>query len=179
MSMSKQPVIKVTELASICIIVRDIDKSMASMWNTFGIGPWDVFIRDFNSTSDAVSVRDMTYYGRPAQFGWKVALLHNKPGSMGIELIQPTEGDSIYSEFLKVHGEGIQHIGWYLVNSMESFHETKQMLEQAGFPCIQSSRSDTSADAYFDTEKILHTTLQILFREPLKYQSRQPNYVFP
>jgi len=179
MANSKQPVIKVKELASICIIVRDLDKSMQSMWDNFGIGPWDVFIRAFNSTRETDSISDMTYYGRPAQFSYKVAIKQNKPGGLGIELIQPIEGDNIYSDFLREHGEGIQHVGWYIVDSLEKLGETTRRLEKAGFPCIQSARTYSTADAYFDTTKVLNTILQVYWRDYSKFQSRRPSRVFP
>ena len=149
------------------------------MWNSFGIGPWDVFIRASNSIRQADSIKDMTYYGRPAQFSYEVAIMQSKPGGLGMELIQPVEGDNIYSDFLKEHGEGIQHVGWYIADSLEKFEETTQKLERAGFPCIQSSRTYSTADAYFDTTKVLNTILQVLWRDSSKHQSRRPSRVFP
>ncbi len=160
MANSSQPVISVTKLEQVCIVVRDLDKSMKFMWNTFGIGPWDINIRS------ADSMRDMTYRGKPACFSYKVAVTHNRLGGMQIELIEPVEGDNIYSDFLREHGEGIHHLGWYTVDSVETFTETTMTLQKAGFPCIMSARTHRGAFAYFDTTRVLNTILELVWRDP-------------
>ena len=100
MNNSNQPVVKITYLDQVCMVVNDLKKSMASLWKTFGIGPWEVYIRDPESTDDGKSIRDMTYYGKPAQFSYKMASTHDKLGGMYIELIQPVSGDNIHRDFL-------------------------------------------------------------------------------
>ena len=167
---SSQPVIKITDLEQVCMVVHDIEKSMRAMWETFGIGPWDIYV------CNADFVREKTYYGKPAQFGYKVARTHDKLGSIEIELIQPLEGDNIYSDFLKEHGEGIQHLAWLKVDSLEAFNETKQKLEAAGFPCIMSGNS-FRAFAYFDTTKVLNTLLEMIHWDPSV--TSKPDGVFP
>ena len=178
MANSSQPIINITELGQMCIVVRDLDKSMEYMWNTFGIGPWDIRIRDFNSTRDGESIRDMTYYGKPARFSYKTASTRDKLGGIVIELIQPVEGDNRYSDFLREHGEGIHHLGWYVVDSPEAFAKTAQMLEKEGFPCIMSGQVYNTAFAYFDTTKVLNTILEVVWRDPSRRRPA-PNRVFP
>ena len=173
-----RPIIKLTQLEQVCLVVRDLDKSMEYLWNTFGIGPWNVYARDFNSTRDGESIRDMTYYGKPARFSYKTASTKNKPGSIVIELIQPVEGDNIYSDFLKEHGEGIHHLGWHFVDSLEAFADTTRKLEKEGFPCIMSARVYHAAIAYFDTTKVLNTILEVVWRDP-SVARPAPNRVFP
>jgi hypothetical protein len=46
MSDSNHPLIKIEELQQVGMVVRNVDKTMESMWNNFGIGPWKVFISD-------------------------------------------------------------------------------------------------------------------------------------
>ena len=101
MANSTQPVINITKLEQVCIVVRDVDKSMESMWSTFGIGPWNVFV------IHPGVLDEMTYHGKPAQFSFKIARTQNKVGGFEIELIEPLEGDSIYRDFLRDHGEGV------------------------------------------------------------------------
>ncbi len=173
-----QPIINMTELEQVCIVVRDLDKSMESLWNIFGVGPWDVYIRDFNSTRDNESLTDMTYYGKPARFSYKMASTHNKLGGISIELIQPLEGDNIYSDFLRENGEDIHHLGWYVVDSMEAFAETTRKLEKEGFPCIMSGRVYDAAFAYFDTTKVLNTILEVIWRDRSRKRPA-PSRVFP
>jgi methylmalonyl-CoA/ethylmalonyl-CoA epimerase len=166
---SSQPVIKITEFGHVSAVVHDIDKSANSMWNIFGIGPWNVF------TMAASAMSDMTYHGKPARFGFKAAILQNNLGGMGMELIEPLEGDSIYRDFLREHGDGIHHLGSYLVDNLEVFEETTRRLEKAGFACLMRARTHGSAFAYFDTSKVLNTILEMLWIESFP----QPDYVLP
>ncbi len=173
-----QSMIKITELEQVCIVVHDLDKSMESLWNTFGIGPWDVYIRDPDSTLDNESLSDMTYYGKPTRFSYKMASTHNKMGGILIELIQPGEGDNIYSDFLEENGEGIHHLGWYVADNPEEFGKTTRKLEKEGFPCIMSGRVYNAAFAYFDTTKVLNTILEVVWRDPSRKRP-VPSRVFP
>jgi methylmalonyl-CoA/ethylmalonyl-CoA epimerase len=157
MSNSGQPVIKVTEIEQLCFVVHNIDKSVEALWNTFGIGPW--MFREFHPDSMA----EMSYHGKPARFSFKVARSQNKLGGVEIELVEPLEGDTIYRDFLREHGEGFHHVGWHKVDSLESFNETSRALEKAGFPCIMSGKSSSMAFAYFDTTRVLHTVLEVLW----------------
>ena len=126
------------------------------MKNTFAIGLWDIRI------FDADSLTNMTYHGKPARFGFKLARPHNKLGSINIELIQPLEGENVYSDFLRQHGEGIHHIGSHMVNSITALVETSRRLENAGFTCIMSGRTHWATFAYFDTTKLLNTILEVM-----------------
>ena len=175
---SNQPVIKITDLNQVCMVVNDLEKSMASLWSTFGIGPWDICVRDYKSEIEAESIRDMTYYGKPAQYSYKMASTHDKLGGVFIELIQPVAGDNIYRDFLRKNGEGIQHLGWHVVESQKAFAETWKSLEEEGFPCIMSARLYHTAVAYFDTTKVLNTILEVVWRDPAKIRPA-PALVFP
>jgi methylmalonyl-CoA/ethylmalonyl-CoA epimerase len=159
MSESSLPIINISALDQVCLVVRDLDRSMEMLWKTFGIGPWDTMVNNANSMTD------MTYYGKPARFGFKIARTRNKLGGMEIELIQSIEGDNIYSDFLREHGEGVHHLGWYKVDSLEAFDKITQTLEKAGFPCIMSGRKPKVAFAYFDTTKVLNTMLEMLWKD--------------
>ena len=176
MNISNTPVIKISELWQVCFVVYDMDKTMQSMWNTFGIGPWEVYIRDPESKNNSECMTDMTYYGKPSRFHYIMA--RTTGTGMKLELIQPVEGDNIYSDFLKDHGEGIQHLGWYVVDSLETFAQTTRKLEQAGFPCIMSARLYSSAFAYFDTTKVLNTILEVIWQDPTRNRPA-PLRVFP
>jgi hypothetical protein len=173
-----QSVMKIIDLSQVCFVVHDLEKSMAFLWNTFGIGPWDIYIRDFKSKIDGESIRDMTYYGKPTQFSYKMASTSKKVGGIFIELIQPVTGNNIYRDFLKENGEGVHHLGWHIVDSLEAFGETWKTMEQQGFPCIMSGRVYNTAFAYFNTKKILNTILEVVWRDPTKTRPA-PLMVFP
>ena len=171
-------IIKIHELYQVCMVVHDMDKSMALLWDTFGIGPWDIYIRDCHSKLDTELIQDMTYYGKPAQFSFKVALTHDNPGSLQIEIIQPVGGDNIYRDFLKKNGDGLQHLGSHYVDSKEAFTETGKNLEKAGFPCMMSMRTYNANAAYFDTTEVLNTILEVVWRDPSRSRPA-PGRVFP
>lgn len=173
-----QELIKIADLSQVCMVVHDAEKTMLSLWKTFGIGPWNIYIRDFESKIDGESIRDMTYYGKPAQFGYKVVHTQNKLGGIFIELIQPLAGENIYRDFLRENGEGVHHLGWHIVETQEAFDETWKKLEAEGFPCMMSARLYASAIAYFDTTKVLNTILEVAWRDPTKTRPA-PVRVFP
>ena len=166
------PVIKIPKIEQVCMVVHDIDKTMEAMWNKLGIGPWGINIRSADSMSD------MIYYGKPARFGWKAARAPNKLGGMEIELIEPTEGDSVYSDLLRKHGECAQHFGWYLVPTLEGMAETIEQFERAGFPCMMSGRCSASAFAFINTIDVLQITLELLWWDP-SADSKPPMHVYP
>ena len=178
MKISNQTVITLTDLSQVCLVVHDLEKSMASFWRTFGIGPWHVYIRDPNSKVDGESIWDMTYYGKPVQYGYKVAMTRDKLGGIFFELIQPVSGDNIYRDFLREKGEGVHHLGWHMVDSRQAFAATWKRLERAGCPCMMSARLYHTAVAYFDTTKVLNTILEVVWRDPAK-ERPAPARVFP
>jgi len=95
MAIRNNPIIKITGLEQVCFVSRDLNKAIEVMWNKFGIGPWNVFI------SNADSMTQMTYRGKPARFSYKVAKTVSRLGDgFEIEIAEPIEGDDIYRDFL-------------------------------------------------------------------------------
>ena len=143
--------IKVSELYQVGIVVHDLEKSIEHYQNTFGIGPWGTMNVDPSIFSE------MTYHGRPVQHRFRAAFA--MVGPMQLELIQPVEGDNIYSDFLTEHGEGVHHLGHVRVANLA---EAIQTLEKEGFPCLQSGRSPGGGYAYMDTVKTLGIIIELL-----------------
>ena len=143
--------VKISELYQVGIVVQDLDKSMERYQSTFGIGPWTVMNIDPSIFSE------MTYHGRPVQHKFRAALA--MVGPMQLELIEPIEGDNIFSDFLKEHGEGVHHLGHVRVENLD---ETIQTLEKEGFPCLQSGCFPGGGYAYIDTLKTLGTIIELL-----------------
>ena len=143
--------VKVSELYQVGIVVRDLEKSIEHYQNTFGIGPWGVM------NFDPSIFTDMTYRGRPVQHSFRAALV--MVGPTQLELIQPLEGDNIFSDFLKEHGEGVHHLGHVRVGNLG---EAIYTLEKEGFPCLQSGRLLGGGYAYMDTVKTLGVIIELL-----------------
>ena len=51
-----------------------------------------------------------TYRGKPADFTAHISMTY--VGDMQLEVIQPVEGESIYTEFLERTGGGLHHLCW-------------------------------------------------------------------
>lgn len=173
-----QPIVNINQAKQVAYVVHDCEKTAERLFNLFGIGPWEVHIRDCNSTFDNEMLVDTMYHNKPCPFGFKLAETTLGPNGFSIELIQPLHGDDMFSDFLKEHGEGIHHFGWHVVNTQEEFDKVTSILEGQGFPCLQRARSYTSVLAYFDTTSALSVCLEVSFRDPTKKRSG-PKYYIP
>ena len=164
---SKLPFLK-NGIAQICMLVKDLDKTVERYWEVFGIGPWHFY------TYQKPMVKEMSYYGNPADYKMRIALSYF--GSMRIELIEPIEGNSIYDDYIKNHGYGVQHLGVLVENMGEAI----TMVEEAGFKIIQDgSGFGLSGDghyAYIDTEEEFGITFELIERPKDRLK---PDKIFP
>ncbi|MDO8491655.1 MAG: VOC family protein, partial [Dehalococcoidia bacterium] len=141
--------------------------SMESMWQRLGVGHWDVYV------SPPSFFQDVVYRGQKGSFGMDCA--RTKLGKMDLELIQPTEGQSPFSDFLKDHGEGIHHFGWMVVPDLAGAIRT---MESKGFPCLMTARIPGIRFAYFDTTTVLGALLEA-FELDKSAKPRKPDRVWP
>jgi hypothetical protein len=85
-------------------------------------------------------------------------------GPMRIELIEPLEGQTIYSDFIEEHGYGVHHFG-VLVENME---KALAQAEAAGLAMtMDGSGFGLDGDghyAYLDTEDSLGVTIELIER---------------
>jgi len=70
------------------VIVKDIEETAKFLSSIWGLGPWDT--KELTYTKDNLAV------GEP----FKIKVAYAKLGEIILELIQPIEGNSIFSEFL-------------------------------------------------------------------------------
>jgi methylmalonyl-CoA/ethylmalonyl-CoA epimerase len=166
-----QPIFK-AGFEQVCIVTNNLDKSAETMWKNLGIGPWSVHVHDINR-----SFTEMTYHGKPARFSFKSG--HAQTGAFDLELIEPLEGDNIYSDFLRANGEGVQHFRCPKINAIDTYRKTIKDFEKAGFPCLMSARSMYGLFAYIDTTKVLNTVIEIYWLDPAITQSPKPTYCLP
>ncbi len=106
--------LKLPRLGQVGIVVRDVGKAMDYYRDTFGLGPWAVFDGEPETCVDR---------GREISFKGRMAMA--QAGPVQVELIQILEGEGIHTEFLREHGEGIHHLGFFVNN-------LAQRLEAAG-----------------------------------------------
>ncbi len=89
------------QVFEISIVVRNLTESMEQFRSIFGWEPYAV--REDEA-------RGFELHGKKVERArMKYALYH--AGPVRIELTEALEGDSVYAEFLKQHGPGVQHIG--------------------------------------------------------------------
>jgi hypothetical protein len=87
------------KLMQIGVVVRDMNKAVERL-ESFGFGPF----ASWPLPPDA----KVLYRGKPSLLDIKVSMANL--GDVQLELIQPTEKESLHKEFLDEKGEGIQHV---------------------------------------------------------------------
>lgn len=155
-------------IAQVALLVADLDKTVENYWTMFGIGPWHFY------TYGRPLVKEMSYYGKPADYRMRIAL--SQLGPLRIELIEAKEGDSIYEDFIKEHGYGVHHFG-ILVEDMK---DALTQVQSAGIDMIQDgSGFGLDGDghyAYLATEERLGVTFELIQRPKARVQ---PEKIYP
>ena len=100
--------LKVPWLGQVGVVVRDLDEAVGYYRDVFGLGPWAVFEGEPESCIDR---------GKEVSFRGRMAM--SQAGPVQIELIQILEGETIHTEFLAEHGEGVHHLGFFVRNLEE------------------------------------------------------------
>jgi methylmalonyl-CoA/ethylmalonyl-CoA epimerase len=155
-------------LRQVSLVTFDLRKVIDALL-TLGIGPWRTFTFDENT------VTERTYRGKPGNFAFKNALA-DMPGLMW-EIIQPLSGESIYSDFLKAHGEGGVHHLFFECNDL-TWDEKTAALEAAGFPCIQSGKWLGKAHfCYYGTDTDTGLVIEIIRVAP-DWKRPEPDEVY-
>ena len=146
----------ITNIAQICVIVPNLNQAVENYWKVFGIGPWSFY------TYGKPLVKRMTRHGRPSEYKMRVALAN--VGPMRIELIEPLEGDTVYSEFVEKHGYGVHHVGVLTEDMAAALNRAKQ----AGLDMTQDGAGfgpdDDGHYAYLATEDLIGTTIELIER---------------
>jgi len=155
-----------TKVLQVGIVVRDLEKSLKTYTEVFGIGPWDLH------TMDKRNLRDTRLHGKPAEFSMKVAFADL--GGVQLELIEPLD-ESIYTEFLRDHGEGIHHIAVASGN----YAETIAYLKGQGIePVMDGVASSGLGFAYLGTDRALACITEI-YDIPADLQLPAPEKSYP
>jgi methylmalonyl-CoA/ethylmalonyl-CoA epimerase len=109
---------KFTGVKQVCVVVRDLDASVRRYKEGFDFGPW--FLFEYRDIKARVRGVDQTFSIRVA--------LTKLEGEFQWELIQPLDDRSIYAEFLRQHGEGVQHIGFNVADVPQTIDEVGPLL---------------------------------------------------
>ena len=143
-----------SDLVQIGVVVRDLDRAIAFLSDVLGIGPFRTITWPPPDRTDI----QRTYHGEPGDFSARMAFA--ELGSIELELIQPLEGESIWSDFLKQRGEGIHHIRFNTANTRPLI----QYLAEHGIKVSQrgSGLRPGTEWAYFDTESEIGFIVEIM-----------------
>ncbi len=151
-----------TETKQIAIVVRDLEATMRTYVEGYGIGPWSIY--EFNP--DTVS--EMA----PAESAWRLAV--TMVGSVQWELIQPLDDKSIYAEHLARHGEGLHHVAV----GGAGFDETLTQAKSNGRRVIQGGHYNGVTFAYLSTDEDLGAITEI-FDWPDDLPPQEPDARYP
>lgn len=129
------------ELHHVCIVVRDIEASVA-FYESIGIGPWQDYPPLTEYTRLTVPSPDAFY-----ALKYKLANV----GSVQLQLCQPPELDCPQRRFLDSRGEGVFHIGFE--SDLDSdLDETAAAGASLGLNVLaRGQRDNGSGFIYFDT----------------------------
>lgn len=137
--------IEVPEITQIAFVVEDIEDGMDRFGSVLGIGPWEVY------RFEPPRLSDTTYRGEPHDYSMILAL-GEVAGTM-IELIEPLEGENIYTDHLEEHGEGLHHVACFAFDDAEAVVDR---FVEAGMGVLQSGNFAGVRYWYLDTQSQLN-----------------------
>lgn len=135
------------------VVVRDLDQSMAALTAVFGIGPFRVV-----ECPAPGREQQQFYHGEPARFRTRQAFADL--GTVELELIQPLEGKTIWSDFLAERGPGIHHIRF----NVPDHQALSAYLQDQDIGKIQEGAGVREGSYWvnYDTEKRIGFIIEIL-----------------
>lgn len=150
-----QKKLELPKISQIGVVVKNLERT-AEYFNTiFDFGPFIIY--EF--------APDKHWYKEEPS---SLRLLMGKAtwGEIELELIQPLEGRSIHREFLNIHGEGLQHIGF----NVRNYDEVCQSLISQDFEPLM--RAETYVETYrgylkacyFDTRMLGGVVCEIIWK---------------
>jgi hypothetical protein len=130
------------ELDQIGIVVNDLQAFTQELTRLFGIGPFRIFEWPIEGIDPQA-----TYHGEPGNY--RLLLAFTTVGKIQLEIVQPLEGQNIYSDYLRDHGPGLHHFRL----TIPGFDKGIEAMINAGIENIASGTGMHvgSKWAYFDT----------------------------
>ena len=154
-----------TETLQIALVVRDLEATMRTYVDDYGIGPWAIY--EFNPNT----VRNMTANGQRLESAWRLALA--RVGQVHWELIEPLDDRSTYAEFLAARGEGVHHIGV----AVPSYDDAIGALASGSQKTVLGGEYNGVTFAYLPTGDDLGVITEIFDSPP--GDDQQPDAVYP
>jgi hypothetical protein len=153
-SESSPPQEMFSDFVQIGVVVDDLHRTLEVLSKVFGMG----FFRVITTPVDGRPTGRDIYRGQPANFVAHKAFA--QLGAIELELIQPLEGESIWADFLREHGEGIHHIRF----NVPSVEPVIEYLARHGIDPIQSGPGLRPGTTWinFDTDHRVGFNIEIM-----------------
>ncbi len=135
------------DIQHVCFVVKDLEKAMERFRSHWGIGSFRLL--DSDHPEGIVHGKNVHYKGK---------LAFAQAGTIEIELIEPTEGESIWWEFLRANGEGVHHLGVYI----SDLEKELAMYKEKGIEVLMSGETDHVKLAYMDTKATAGVIVELL-----------------
>lgn len=157
--MNHAPVVQLGPISHIGIVVEDCEKAAAWWERVFGVGPFstDTYVLD--------ETTHFKFKGEPAEARMKASIAYS--GSVFVELVEVLEGESPHTEFMREHGEGLQHVAFSVENIGEVVaklaHEGLKPILEYAFETEQGGRAFQVREVYLNSaEYIGGSTVQLI-----------------
>lgn len=128
-------------ITQISLAVHDLERVMAVYHRLFGWGPWNVFEHRLPVHHDTELRGTSVHY---ALRGAEVYV-----GDMNFELLEPTEGPNLWSEFMDRRGEGIASIAVMFKEPEEGEAVKAAFREQFGIDVTMRARIGDHIEYYY------------------------------
>jgi methylmalonyl-CoA/ethylmalonyl-CoA epimerase len=159
-TMANTEKVEIKQVLQICVVVKDLQKTMERYWNICGIGPWQIY------TFGPPDLTNTTVRGKQESYSLKIAA--TMIGDLMWELVQPLSGPSTFKEFLEEKGEGLHHVQVVV----DDFDKAVATLGSVMDGTLHGVRL-----AYLDTEKDLGAIFEVL--KPLDFELPPPEATYP
>ena len=133
------------KVVQVALVVRDIEASSKRWAELLGMP-----VPEIRTTRPGHEVKEI-YRGKPSEGQAKLTFFDL--GQVVIELLQPVNEGTSWKEFLDKKGEGVQHLGFQVVD----LEKTSASLTKEGYPVLHQGRYDSDDGTY-----ICHETLDNL-----------------
>jgi methylmalonyl-CoA/ethylmalonyl-CoA epimerase len=133
-------------VSQMALLVNDLDQVMRDYCDNLGWGPWKIY--EYRSPW----LRDLKVRGEPAEFTWLGA--EAVVGNVWVEILQPLEGESPFTDWLARHGDGVHHMG-YEVQTMDEARTLHREFEAQGAPELLSAWCGDMFLFYMDTKPLV------------------------
>lgn len=112
-----EPVVQLGPISHVGIVVEDCEKAAAWWERVFGVGPFSTDHYDLDASTN------FKFKGVPSKARMKASIAYS--GKVFIELVEVLEGESPHTEFMRAHGEGLQHVAFSVTDIEQKVADLK------------------------------------------------------